>query len=403
MDLFWILSGLSFLGVIGLGLQILSLRFLLGTKNKNAKESDSNQFYPPISILKPISGLDDHLFDNLISFCSQEYPQFEILFSLESHNDPAYRVVEKVKEKFPEKDLLVIVEDCHEGLNPKVSNMLPGYRKAKYPYLLISDSNVRVEKDYLAKTVQPMKDPEVGLVTNLIRGIGGSTIGALFENLHLNSFILGTVCLLEKFLNVPCVIGKSMLMRKKDLEFIGGLEAFKDILAEDYFIGEKIRQRGQKVVLSTYMINNVNEYWGIDRFFNRHLRWGKMRWKILGYKYLSELIFNPILLSFIPLLVEGPSQRSLILLGSVTLVKGAGEWYIGRSIHFRVPLLAYLLVPLKDLLIGLIWLLSMVSNTVHWRGKRLRIGDGTILSPLSPDRMWMRRFRTLGRIRPRTA
>lgn len=401
MDLFWVVGALTFLGLIGFCLQIFAVRSYTGSKKSDEAELDSTRFHPPISILKPLNGLDDHLFDNLASFCNQDYERFEILFSLQDPNDPAFRVVQKIKEKFPDREISVTIEGCEEGRNPKVNNMLPAYRKARYPYLLISDSNVMVEPDYLKRIIQPMKDPRTGLVTNLIKGVGAKTLGSLFENLHLNSFVIGNICFLQKFLNIPCVIGKSMLIRKSDLEALGGLKAFKDVLAEDHFIGEKIRERGQKVVLSTHMISNVNEYWGLKRFLNRHLRWGKMRWKILGYKYLSELLGNPVLLSLSSVLVEGITQRAILLIASASLIKGIGDYYLGKKIQVHLSPLAYVFTPVKDILIGLVWFLSITNNTVVWRGKRYVIGNHTVLSPYSEKGTWTWRYRFLGRVAAR--
>lgn len=403
MDIFWVASFFTLLGLIGFGLQILAVRSFTGSKNRGEAGLDSPRFYPPISILKPLNGLDDHLFDNLASFCNQDYPRFEILFSLQDPNDPACRVVQKIKDKFSDREISLIIERCDDGWNPKVNNMLPAYRKARYPYLLISDSNVMVEQDYLKKMIQPMKDLQTGLVTNLIRGVGGKTLGSLFENLHLNSFVLGNVCFLQKFLNIPCVIGKSMLIRKCDLEALGGLRAFKDVLAEDHFIGEKIRERGQKVVLSNHMINNVNEYWGLKRFLNRHLRWGKMRWKIMGYKYVLELVGNPIFLSFSSLLIEGPSGRALTLTAFASLIKGLGDFYVGKKIDVQIHPLVYLLIPFKDLFIGMLWFISIANDTVIWRGKRYQLGEGTALSPILETGLWTWKYRLMDRIRARVA
>ncbi len=405
MDLFWIISGLVILGLVGFGLQILSVRLVTHSKWNDEEIQNPSTYCPPISILKPLSGLDDHLFGNLESFCLQDYPVYEILFSFQDHNDPAYRVVQKLKDKYPNCDISLIVEECREGWNPKVNNMIPAYRQAKYPYLLISDSNVMVEPGYLRKVIQPMKDSGVGLVTNLIRGVGAKSIGSLFENLHLNSFVLGNVCFLKKFLNIPCVIGKSMLMRKSDLEALGGLKEFKDVLAEDHFIGEKIKERGQQVILSTEMINNVNEYWGLKKFLNRHLRWGKMRWKIMGYKYVSELFGNPVLLSILPLISEGPTERSLILASAASFIKGVGDLYIGKRISANLHPLGYLLAPLKDILMGILWFFTVSNSTILWRGNRLEIGKNTVLFPSSSyeNEKWMWKGRLIERIRTRIA
>jgi ceramide glucosyltransferase len=321
------------------------------------------QTFPPISILKPLKGLDDNLFDNLASFCTQDYPEYEIIFSLQDHNDPAYKVARKIKDKYPEKDISIIVERCDTGLNPKVNNLITAYRASKYEYVLISDSNVMVDKDYLREIVKPMRDPDVGLVTNIIKGVGGNSIGSIFENLHLNSFIIGSVCLLDRFLKMPCVIGKSILIRKSDLEAIGGFMAVKDVLAEDYVIGERIHKMGKRIVLSNHAIRNVNVYWGIKKFLNRHTRWGKLRWRLGGIRYISELIGNPVFMSCLPILFE-TSRITVFFALFVYLIKVMGDLYLGKILNSDSSPLVYLLSPVKDLIIGLIWLIPLLSNTV---------------------------------------
>ncbi len=257
MEIFRIFAGITVLGLVGYGFQIWAVRSTLHGIGKG-KEIFSVPVplpLPGVSILKPLKGLDDNLFDNLESICIQDYPQYEVIFSLQDHNDPAFKVARKIKDKYPDKDITIIVERCNAGLNPKVNNLIPAYKIAKFEHVLISDSNVMVNRNYLQDIVRHMEDPEVGLVSNIIKGTGGRTFGAIFENLHLNSFVMGSVCFLDKFLKMPCVVGKSMLMRKQDIEAIGGFRAVKDVLAEDYLIGKKLHQRGKKVVLSNHIIS----------------------------------------------------------------------------------------------------------------------------------------------------
>lgn len=213
-------------------------------------------------------------------------------------------------------------------------------------------------------------------------------MGSMFENLHLNSFILGNVCFLNTLLGIPCVIGKSMLTKKEDLEAIGGLKAFKDVLAEDHLIGEKIRGRGQKVIVSSDLIDNVNEYWGVQKFLNRHVRWGKMRWKLLGFKYVLELLTNPVLLAFVSILFHGFSRESLLLALCVVTLKGMGDMYLGQLIGVQLNPGLYFLSPFKDLLMGFIWFIPFVSDSVTWRGNRYLLGKDTRLSPYPERTYW---------------
>ena len=380
MLLFWILGVVILFGLIIYGLQIVAVRLALSPARNREGGSILSQSCPPISVIKPLKGLEDNLFGNLESFCFQDYPEYEVIFSLQDENDPAYKVVRKVREKFPDKAISIVIERCHHGFNPKVNNLFSAYRLSRYSMILISDSNVMVDPHYLRTIAKPMDDPEVGLVCNLIKGVGGKTIGSIFENLHLNSFILGNVCFLDKYLRIPCVVGKSMLMRKSDLEAVGGLASVKDVLAEDHFIGEKIRGQNQKVVISNYLIHNVNEYWNLRKFISRHVRWGKMRWKIGGVKYLLELTINPVFIACLPVLLLGPTEKSLSVLALVCLIKIIGDFYLGKRLSTPLHPLLYLLSPIKDFLMGLLWFVPLADDTVVWRGNRYLMGKDTRLS-----------------------
>lgn len=402
MEIFWICAGITVLGLVGYGLQIVAVRSYNSPPHSGEGETLPRSF-PAISVLKPLKGLDDNLFDNLESFCNQDYPEYEIIFSLQDYNDPACKVARKIKDKYNHKDISLIVERCNEGLNPKVNNLLAAYRISKYEHILISDSNVLVDKNYLKEIARPMQDRAVGLVSNLIKGVGGRTIGSVFENLHMNSFVMGSVCFLDKFLHMPCVVGKSMLMRKGALDAIGGLRAFKDVLAEDYMIGKKMHESGEKVILSRYMIKNVNYYWGIRKFINRHTRWGKLRWKIGGLKYFSELAGNAVFISSLPVVLWEPSRITLSFALLVSLVKIAGDYHMGRRTGSDLNPFLYFLAPLKDLLIGLVWFVPLVSTTVVWRGNRFIIGGDSLLSPCPESVVWSWKYRLVNAIRARVA
>jgi len=384
MTLFWFFVGITFFGIIGYLLQMIAVRSLTASSNSGDGIRLPRTFQA-VSILKPLKGLDDGLFDNLESFCNLDYPHCEIIFALQNQNDPAHKVVKKIKDKYPTRDITIVVEHCDEGLNPKVNNLMTAYKRAKYALILISDSNVRVGKDYLTDISQYMDDPSVGLVSNMIRGVSGRSLGAFLENLHLNSFVVGGVCVLDKYLKMPCVVGKSMLMRKAELEAIGGFSSVKDFLAEDYIIGERIHALGKKVRLSGHLINNVNEYWGVKRFINRHTRWGKLRWQIGGAKYFSELAGNAVFISFLPMVIMPVSKLSLLLAATVSSLKIVHDFYIGNKLRADMNPFLYLLSPVKDLIIGLVWFVPILSKTVAWRGNRYIIGKDSLLSPY-PER-----------------
>lgn len=412
MTLFMIGAAISILGTLLCLLQVGATCSLIKKDRQSADGTATHDVnsLPPVSILKPLRGLDDNLFDNLASFCTQDYPAYEILFSLQDYNDPAYKVVKKVLDKHPNRNISIVVERCTAGLNPKVNNLIPAYRKSRHPYVLISDSNVMVDKNYLQEIMRHTQDPTVGLVSNLIRGVGGRSIGAILENLHLNSFIIGSVSFLDRFLKMPCVIGKSMLMKKDDLEALGGLTAFKDILAEDFIIGREMARINKRVVLSNHLISNVNEHWDVKRFLNRHTRWGKLRWNIGGAKYFSELLANPVFVAALPAIAD-PTQITLSFAALIGLVKILGDSLIGRALESsssgqdlqkRSPFI-YFLIPVKDFIIGILWFVPLLSSTVIWRGNRYRIGKDSRLSPCPETGVWSWGYRITDGIRARLA
>ncbi len=402
MDVFWVFAGITVIGLIACVLQIVAVRSHITSLN-SGEGATLPRFFPSVSVLKPLKGIDDNLFDNLESFCVQDYPEFEVIFSLQDRNDLAYKVARKIKDKYPDRDISIVVRRCNDGLNPKVNNLIPAYRVSKHRYILISDSNVTVDKDYLREIVKPMEDPGVGLVSSMIKGVGGRTAGSIFENLHLNTFVVGSVCFLDKFLKMPCVVGKSMLMRKNDLEAIGGFKAVKDVLAEDYVIGKKMKEAGRKVVLSNYMINTVNKYWGMKNFLGRHTRWGKLRWKIGGIQYLSELLGNAVFMSFIPVFLYEPSKTTLSFALATSALKIMGDLYLGRMLKADIKSVFYLLSPVKDIAVGFMWFVPLLSSRVAWRGNRYVIGKASRLSPCPENSRCPWRYRIVDVIKARFA
>jgi len=404
MALFFIFAGLVTIGIVDIVLQNLAIRsvipkdgvlpesyFLIGDKDSPrgrgtvTPSSSQTGFCPPVSILKPLKGLDDDLSDNLTSFCNQAYPDYEIIFALEEKNDPALKLARDIKKLYPHKKISIVLKQRDYALNPKVDNLIAAYEASQFQYFLISDSDVRVAHDYLREIIKPMEDPNVGLVSNLIRGIGSRTFGSLLENLHLNSFVIGHVALLNGFFKMPTVVGKSMLMRKKAFEEIGGFGAVRNVLAEDYVIGDLMHKKGTRVVTSGHVINAVNHYRTFKQFIKRHARWGKLRSKIAGIGYISEILSNAVFISYLALVIVGPTAHAISLAAAVWIVKILGDYLLGKRIRSAHRFFHYLLSPIKDIIVGFIWFVPFFSRTVMWRRHRYKITKGSLLIPL-PDK-----------------
>jgi ceramide glucosyltransferase len=405
MTLFLIFAGLVTIGIVDIVLQNLAIRsaipkdgvlpesdFLSGEKDGTSGKGtltpplSSKGFCPPISILKPLKGLDDDLRDNLTTFCNQAYPDYEIIFALEEKDDPALKLAKEIKKQYPHKKISIVVKQRDYALNPKVDNLIAAYEASQFPYFLISDSDVRVDKDYLREIIKPMKDPDLGLVNNLIRGIGSRTFGSLLENLHLNSFVIGHVALLNGFFKMPTVVGKSLLLRKKAFEEIGGFGAVRNVLAEDYVIGDLMHKKGTGVVTAGHVVNAVNHYRTFKQFIKRHVRWGKLRRKISGVGYISEILSNAVFISCLALVVLGPTTRTISLAAAVWIAKILGDYLLGKRIKSAHRFFHYLLSPIKDIIVGFIWFVPFFSRTVMWRRHRYKITKGSLLVPILDKR-----------------
>lgn len=341
---------------------------------------------PGITVFKPLKGVDDALEANLRSFFEQDYPRFQLLFGVQDADDPVIGIVEKLLRAYPQVRARLVVDGTETGLNPKINNLCNMYPYARHPHLLISDSNVRVGRDYLRGMMAALQQDGVGLVTSTIRGVGARSIGALMENLHLNTFVAGSVWMAEHLADMPIAIGKSMLFSRGTLERIGGFAAFREFLAEDYLLGEAVAGLGLRVTTLTAAVENVNRDWTLARFCNRHARWARIRKAVNPLTYCAELLTNPVAVAAVYALLRLDAAGLGLLAGTAAL-KTALDAGTTAVVGHDLPWHRFLLVPVKDLLVGLIWYLPWLSSRVVWRGREFRIRRQTRLEAVAPARV----------------
>jgi len=344
---------------------------------------------PPISILKPLKGADDGLWENLVSLAEQSYPLFEILIGIEDHDDPAMELALKLRRGYPNVPIRIVTGGAPIGLNPKVNNLYNSARFAKHELFLISDSNVRVGPDYLRAVAAEFADPRVGLVHSMLEGEGERSLGSLFENLQLNTVAAQAVCGMAMLTGKPCVIGKSMLFRRGDLDRLGGFHAVANVLAEDYVMGRNFRAAGMRVVLSPYPVAVIGEKWPMQRFVNRHIRWGQMRRSLVPPAYFAEPLMNPVLWSLclagcaLPSAVSGHLRLLLLALAAAGIAGKSvhDSFMVGHLRGRTLSLGQMLMVPVKDVVILALWAVALFKREVEWRGNYMRIGPGSTLTP----------------------
>jgi len=347
---------------------------------RNRPVPEGPDFLPPVSILKPLNGIDDRLLDSLERLCQLDYPAYEIIFCAQGPSDPALRVARKVKDLHPSADIQVVIGDYHEGLNPKMNTVIPGYRAARHPFVLVCDGNVSPAPGHLREAMSHFADPSVGLVTHLMRGTGARTLGARLENAHLNTCILPSIAFLEQVAGFPGA-GKSLLIRKEDLERIGGLESVRDYLAEDYVLGNRFRKAGKRVIVSSAPLDSLTVYRTVREFLSRHARSNRLRYSVAGPAYFVECLANPLPAALLLLAASGFSALGAAAVGAAAAWKVAldalVQWRLGERRELRWVWLG----PLRDLLTASLWACAFFPRTVTWRGQVLRITRESRLVP----------------------
>jgi len=337
---------------------------------------------PAVSILKPLKGVDEELEANLTSIFRLDYPCFEVLLGVQSPDDPALPVARRVAATHPNVSARVVVDSRRTSFNPKVNNLANILAVARHDVLLVSDSNVRVGPAYLADLVGHLQQPGVELVSSPIRACAGPGLGAALEALQLNTFVMGGVSALASLGRV-CVVGKSMLLRRRTLDAIGGLPFLGRYLAEDQVCGEEVARLGGRIALSGQPVENVLGALSVRDFLHRHLRWARIRRWVSPAGYVAEILLNPVAIAA----VAAAAAHTLAALGlaAITVVaKAILDWRSAQVAGAPLSLArAIVLVPLKDLLLGAAWAVPFFAHTVSWRGNRFRIGRRSVLSPLA--------------------
>jgi len=334
----------------------------------------------PVSILKPLKGKDEGLRDNLESFFRLDYPCYELLFSVADERDPAVQVVRDLFVKYPKVQAALIVGAVDIGTNPKVNNLMRSYEAARHDWRLISDSNVRVDVDYLKKMVAHVENG-VGIVTSVVAGKGPEGAGGALEAMYLNSFYARGM-ILTAVLGHPCVLGKSMLFQRSAAERFGGLKTLSRYLAEDYMAGEAMKRLGLRTVIAANPITQHIGRYSVKEFWLRHLRWGRIRKAQAPVPFLYE----PFLGCFVAGTFGAVATSRLFgfppadFMMAHLLIWSACDALIMRKMKVRITVSTILAWFLREGLACPLWAHIALGNTVNWRGKRFKVKQGGILA-----------------------
>jgi len=360
---------------------------------------------PPVSILKPLKGIDPEIWESLCSHCEQQYPEYELIFGVTDAADPACEIVRRLQAKYPARTIKLIVCERVLGANVKVSNLVQMLAAASHEILLVNDSDIRVPRDYLRCVVGPLVDsscvarapspacPEmaaqVGLVTCLYRGVPAPTLGSRLEALSIaTDFVPGVLSarFLEKGLRFG--LGSTLAFRRQDLASIGGFESLLDYLADDYELGRRIAATGKRVELSSVTVETFLPPYTVREFWRHQLRWSRTirdarRWGYAGLLFTFGLAWAIATV----LAAQGAAWAWALFAVTVAARLAVGLGTSMAVLHDRDALRNIFLLPLRDLIAPFVWAAGLVGNRIHWRGDDFSLKDGrlTRIAPKVPN------------------
>ena len=333
-----------------------------------------------VSILKPLRGTDPEMYESFRSHCLQDYPEYEIIFGVSDPNDSAIPLVEKLKTEFPQRAIRLMVCAENLGANTKVSNLAKMARQAHHEYLIVNDSDIRVEPDYLRRVLAPLADPKVGLVTCLYRGIANSTLGSRLESLGISTDFCAGVLVAQTIESaIRFGLGSTLAFRRRDLQAIGGFEAIADYLADDYQLGSRIAALGLKVKLSEVVVETFLPRYTLRSFVDHQLRWARTVRDSRFWGYLGLGLTFGLPWAVLVLLLAHGARWAWALLALTLAMRTGAAVMVGKFVLRDRQVMRFLaFIPVRDLIALLVWITSFAGHTVIWRGDRFRLENGKL-------------------------
>jgi ceramide glucosyltransferase len=350
--------------------------FALRTRLQPAMAPASDAECPPITILKPLCGAEHELYECLHSFCDQTYPRFQIVFGVSDGADPAVEVVARLRREFPMLDLKLAVDRRQHGSSRKVSNLINMLPLASHDYLVISDSDVRVGRDYLSRVVRPLLDPAVGIVTCPYRGNPRPGFWSLLGALFINDWFIPSVRVAALSGSRAFAFGVTIGIRRQVLARIGGFAAIANQLADDYRLGQLTRQLGLRTVLSDVVVETCVDERSFGDLVLHELRWLRTIRAVRPVGYTLSFITFGVPVALLGALVAGGALPGLALAGVTACARIV--LHIRARGSERASARHALVLPVRDTLSLVLWIWGFATRRVHWREDHYRVNrDGS--------------------------
>ena len=328
-------------------------------------------FGPTVTVLKPVAAWDRRVYDNLLTFCRQDYPAFQLVIGVKASDTTAgLEPPPDFTACSPGCTAELVVCEKELAVNPKVSQLIRLEGRAWGAVVIVSDDDIRVEPDYLARVVLPFQDPTVGAVTCLYVSRTAPTLAAAVEALAVNVDFAPAVLVARRLFGVKFALGASLAVRREILAAVGGFRAVGDYLADDYQLGRQVLARGFRLALAPYIVENTLPPMDLVFLFRHQLRWSRTNRVCQPVGWFFSVITQLFAWTLVLAALRGLDGRGRAVLSGVVAFRLAGAYVINRELGGLRPFWKYVwLIPLKDLFSTAMWALSFTGRRVHWAGR----------------------------------
>jgi ceramide glucosyltransferase len=338
-------------------------------------------FAPPVSILKPLRGVDPGMYEAFRSHCLQDYPDFEFIFGVADAADPAVALVEQLQREFPQRRIKLVITPLVLGTNLKVSNLVQMLPHTGYDHLLVNDSDIRVAPDYLRRIMAPFADAKVGLVTSLYRGAASNTLGSKLEAVGISTDFTAGVLAARQLEGVRFALGSTLAFPRRSLDAIGGFEPIVDYLADDFELGNRIANQGREVIMSDVVVDTHLPAYDFGSYWDHQLRWARSTRDARKWGYLGVALTFGLPWALLAFAFSGAAAWAGVLLAVTFVVRIVMALLAGKRVLHDPQIPGDLwLLPLRDVLALIIWASSYAGHTIAWRGSLFILKNGKLKS-----------------------
>ncbi|WP_267384419.1 glycosyltransferase [Cyanobacterium sp. uoEpiScrs1] len=349
-------------------LTVLTIQYFL----KNSKSDIIDSFTPPLTVLKPVRGLEKNLKHNLCTIATQDYPNYQVIYSVQDPEDLAFPILKEIQEKFGSSRISIVVSTLEVGANGKINNLLGAIKEARHDIIVISDSDTNLRPDYLKKIVAPLDNPEVGCVCTLFKVTKGDSWFEKMELLSINADFIPSVIFAEVTGASNACLGPSIAIKQSTLKEIGGLDSLADYLVEDYEIGRRVWTSGKKMILLPYIIDTVVSLKNVRDWWTHQVYWDQNTYLAKPIPFIATILIRSIPFALLFALIRGDIIGLYNLIGVIIIrliTAGITSWKMEDIEGIK----SLYLLPFRDILGLAFWILSFSQRTVVWRGVKFKV------------------------------